>query len=65
MHTGNRHTSGKKLWDRKNILSYKFVFMDDENIYSVSFNSKLPEGGTKKLLEAVKNCLYENMADGI
>ncbi len=64
----NKETSNKHITCTQDInrsLSYKFVFMDDDNTYSVSFDGQLPEGGTKKLLEAVKNCLYENMADGI
>ena len=31
-------------------LSYKLEIMDDENIYSVSFEGKLTEKDTKKIL---------------
>ena len=51
--------------DRKRFLSYKFEIIDDENTYSVSFNAKLTEEETEKLLEAVQNCLYAKLADCI
>ena len=51
--------------DRDKFLSYRFEVMGDDNIYSVSFNGKLTENEAKKLLAALRNCLYENMADCI
>lgn len=51
--------------NRDRVLSYKFEIMEDDNIYSVSFNGKLTENEAKKLLAALRNCLYENMADCI
>lgn len=46
-------------------LYYRFEVMEDDNIYSVSFNGKLTENEAKKLLVALRNCLYENIADCI
>lgn len=46
-------------------LSYKLEIMDDENIYSVSFEGKLTEKDTKKILSEIRNCLYENTAGAI
>ena len=46
-------------------LSYKFEIMDDENIYSISFDAELTQEETKKMLESVQNCLYEKTADYI
>lgn len=46
-------------------LSYKFEIMDDENIYSISFDAELAQEETKKMLESVQNCLYEKTADYI
>lgn len=46
-------------------LYYRFELMEDDNIYSVSFNGKLTENEAKKLLVALRNCLYENIADCI
>lgn len=51
--------------NRDRVLSYKFEIMEDDNIYSVSFNGKLTENEAKKLLVALRNCLYENIADCI
>ena len=46
-------------------LSYKFEIMDDENIYSVSFNGNLTRKETQKMLRSIRNYGYEKMADGI
>ena len=46
-------------------LSYKLEIMDDENIHSVSFEGKLTEKDTKKILSEIRNCLYENTAGAI
>ena len=46
-------------------LSYKFEIMEDESIYSISFEGKLTQEETKKIMETVQNCLYEKIADGI
>lgn len=51
--------------DRDKFLSYRFEVMEDDNIYSVSFDGRLSENESKKLLAALRNCLYENMADCI
>ncbi len=51
--------------NRDRFLSCRFDVMDDDNIYSVSFNGKLPENEAKKLITEMRNCLYENMADYI
>lgn len=49
----------------KGLLFHKFQIMDDDNIYSVSFNGELSENESRELLAALRNCLYENMADYI
>ncbi len=36
--------------NRDKFLSCRFDVMDDDNIYSVSFNGKLPENEAKKLI---------------
>ena len=46
-------------------LSYKFEIIDDENIYSISFDAELTQEETKKMLESVQNCLYKKTADYI
>ncbi len=46
-------------------LSYKFEILDDENIYSISFDAELTLEETKNTLEAGRNCLYEKIADCI
>lgn len=51
--------------DRDKFLSYRFEVMGNDNIYSVSFDGRLSENESKKLLAALRNCLYENMADCI
>lgn len=50
---------------RDSFLSYKFEVMGDDNIYSVSFNGKLTDEETRKMLEPIKNCLYEKIPDAI
>ena len=55
----------KKPQDRDSFLSYRFEIIDDENIYSISFNGKLTGRETKKMLETVQRYLYRKMADGI
>lgn len=51
--------------DRNKFLSYKFEVIDDENIYSSSFDGKLADGETKKILKSIQYCLYEKAADYI
>ena len=46
-------------------LSYRFEIMEDNNIYSVSFNGKLTDEETRKMLESIQNCLYEKIPDAI
>ena len=46
-------------------LSYRFEIMEDDNIYSVSFNGKLTDEETRKMLEPIQNCLYEKIPDAI
>lgn len=46
-------------------LSYRFEVMEDDNIYSVSFNGKLTDEETRKMLESIQNCLYEKIPDAI
>lgn len=46
-------------------LSYKFEIMENENIYSASFDGKLTQQETEKMLESIQNCLYEKMANVI
>lgn len=50
---------------KNRFLSYKFKILDDENIYSISFDGKLTEEEIKEMLSAIRNCLYENTADAI
>ena len=50
---------------KNRFLSYKFKILDDENIYSISFDGKLTEEEIKQMLSAMRNCLYENTADAI
>lgn len=70
--TFNKNTTGtqaayapEETMHQNRGLSYKFEIMDDENIYSVSFEGKLTDKDTKKLLATLRNCLYEGMADCI
>ena len=51
--------------DSDKFLSYMFEIMDDENIYSISFDAELTQEETKKMLESVQNCLYEKTVDYI
>ena len=51
--------------DKNRFLSYKFEIVDDENIYSISFEGNLTEEETQAMLESMQNCLYENIADAI
>ena len=51
--------------DRDSFLSYRFEIMEDDNIYSVSFNGKLTDEETRKMLEPIQNCLYEKIPDAI
>lgn len=51
--------------DSDKFLSYMFEIMDDEDIYSISFDAELTQEETKKMLESVQNCLYEKTADYI
>lgn len=50
---------------RDSFLSYKFEIMEDDNIYYVSFNGKLTDEETRKMLESIQNCLYEKIPDAI
>lgn len=54
-----------KQQDKDRFLSYKFEILDDENIYSISFDGKLAEEEIKEMLSAIQKCLYENAADAI
>lgn len=58
-------TPSAVLHGRNKILSFKLEIMDDENIYSISFDAKLTEEEAEKILEAVQGCLYEKIADNI
>lgn len=51
--------------DRDCFLSYRFEIMEDDNIYSVSFNGKLTDEETRKMLKSIQNCLYEKIPDAI
>lgn len=55
----------ESIMQQDKVLSYKFEIVDDENLYSISFDSKLTQEKTKEMMEAVQNCLYEKIADGI
>lgn len=70
----NRNITGTQVKDatesimqqgRDSFLSYRFEVMDDDNIYSVSFDGGLSENESKELLAALRTCLYENMANYI
>ena len=50
---------------RDSFLSYRFEIMEDDNIYYVSFNGKLTDEETRKMLESIQNCLYEKISDAI
>ena len=50
---------------RDSFLSYRFEIMGDDNIYYVSFNGKLTDEETRKMLESIQNCLYEKISDAI
>ena len=51
--------------DSNKFLSYMFEIMEDDNICSVSFNGKLTDEETRKMLEPIQNCLYEKIPDAI
>lgn len=51
--------------DSDKFLSYMFEIMDDENIYSSSFNGNLTDEETRKMLESIQNCLYEKIPNAI
>lgn len=57
--------SGNRQQREERFLSCKFEMIDDENTYSVTFNAKLTEEETRKMLEAIQNNLYEKTADCI
>lgn len=57
--------SGNRQQRKERFLSCKFEIIDDENTYSVTFNAKLTEEETRKMLEAIQNNLYEKTADCI
>ena len=50
---------------RNSFLSYRFEIIEDDNIYSASFNGKLTDEETRKMLESIQNCLYEKIPDAI
>lgn len=62
---GTEMSQDKKTITKAKLRTYLFEFGTDEQTYSVSFRGKIPSEEVRKMLKAIQNLRYENMAEGV
>lgn len=61
---GTEMSQDKKTITKAKLHTYLLEFGTDEQVYSVSFRGKIPSEEVRKMLKAIQNLRYENMAKG-
>ena len=54
-----------KIMECTKTQNYRLDFGTDGKLYTVTFTGNIPQAELKKLLSALKNCLYEKMPEAI